>query len=262
MKNLFDLGNTEISVVGSQEILGKTVKVYGDFENPLFLAKDVAEWIEHQDVTSMLRGIDETEKVLRLLSGEPGSQGGNPNKWFLTEYGLYEVLMLSRKPIAKEFKRGVKQLLHDLRTGKSQLVKQLAGDQLILAAMNELQGRVSLLQTKIEQDKPKVLLAEAITASDDCILVGHLAKILKQNKIDTGEKRLYKWLRENKYLGTTGSQRNFPTQRSMDMGLFEVLERPIDDSKGNTMTRFTPKVTTRGQEYFINKFLSDKTDSN
>ncbi|MBR4103859.1 MAG: Bro-N domain-containing protein, partial [Thermoguttaceae bacterium] len=92
----------QLQVIDSRDVLGRRFEVYGTFEEPLFLAKDVAEMIEHEDVSSMLRNIDEDEKmVLRLLSGE---LGGNPNKWFLTENGLYEVLFQSRKPIAKAFK--------------------------------------------------------------------------------------------------------------------------------------------------------------
>lgn len=108
---------TKLEVINEQEVLGKQFRIYGTVENPLFLAKDVAEWIEHKDVTSMLRNVDEDEKVLRLVSGEPKS--GNPNKWFLTEDGLYEVLMQSRKPIAKQFKKKVKEILKEIRmTGK------------------------------------------------------------------------------------------------------------------------------------------------
>lgn len=103
----------QLQVIDSRDVLGRRFEVYGTFEEPLFLARDVAEMIEHEDVTSMLRNIDEDEKmVLRLLSGE---LGGNPNKWFLTENGLYEVLFQSRKPIAKAFKAEVKKILKELR---------------------------------------------------------------------------------------------------------------------------------------------------
>ena len=101
----------EIQVFNQQEVLGKNFSIYGDAENPLFLAKDVAEWIEHKDVTSMLRNTDENEKELRLLSGT----GQSREMWCLTEDGLYEVLMLSRKPIAKVFKKKVKEILKSIR---------------------------------------------------------------------------------------------------------------------------------------------------
>jgi hypothetical protein len=105
-------------IIGSREILGNTVSVYGTFEDPLFLAKDVAEWIGHQDVSSMLRGIDEDEKI-KLIPPAQLAEGLQPNTeyWFLKEDGAYEVLLTSRLPVAKTFRKGVKKLLHDLRTG-------------------------------------------------------------------------------------------------------------------------------------------------
>ena len=115
---------TELQIIGGRNILGMSVSVYGDFENPLFFAKDVAEWIEHSDVSTMLRNIDDDEKLIQTLF----VSGQNRECWFLTESGLYEVLFLSRKPLAKEFKRGVKWLLHDLRTGKKTVDAPPVGD--------------------------------------------------------------------------------------------------------------------------------------
>ena len=111
---------TAIQVLDSRDILGKTVTAYGTVENPLFLAKDVAEGIGHADVTSMLRGIDDDEKIKVKIPPAYLAEGLQPNTeyWFLTESGLYKVLFLSRKPIAKEFKREVKKLLHDIRTAR------------------------------------------------------------------------------------------------------------------------------------------------
>lgn len=102
----------QLEIIVEQEVLNKTFKVYGDFENPLFLAKDVANWIEHSDVSTMLRKIDEEEKVTNIVC----TPGGQQKAWFLTEYGLYEVLMQSRKPIAKQFKKEVKKILKEIRT--------------------------------------------------------------------------------------------------------------------------------------------------
>jgi len=178
--------------------------------------------------------------------------------------------MLSRKSVAKEFKAGVKKLLHELRTGKSRVFgfdEWIQDPEAVVRDMTRLDSVIVIMealrdaQAKIEQDKPKVLLAEAITASEDCINVGQLAKILNQKGIDTGEKRLFEWLRENRYLGRVGAQYNYPTQRAMEMKLFEIKEPTLTDSEGNTMIRFTPKVTGKGQSYFINLFLSDKTEN-
>ena len=121
----------------------------------------------------------------------------------------------------------------------------------------EAQNHVLALETKIEQDKPKVLFADSVSASSTSILVGELAKLLGQNGVETGQKRLFAWLREHGYLiKRQGSDYNMPTQKSMEMGLFEVKENVIIHSDGHSSVTKTPKVTGKGQVYFINKFLS------
>lgn len=112
--------SSTLQVITEQNVLGKEFRVYGSFENPLFLAKDVAEWIEHSDAQKMVQSIDEDERC--LMTNPNNVRSGGQNAWFLTEDGLYEVLMLSRKPIAKEFKKAVKKILHDLRTGEKKIV--------------------------------------------------------------------------------------------------------------------------------------------
>ena len=117
-----------LTVINEQDVLGKRFKIYGTFEEPLFLAKDVAEWIEHSDRSKMLRNVDEDEKVKNIVL----TPGGNQEMWFLTEDGLYEVLMQSRKPIAKAFKKEAKKILKALRTGKAILTPQLTEEQQII----------------------------------------------------------------------------------------------------------------------------------
>lgn len=182
---------TGLQVIERREVLGKDFRVYGDADNPLFLAKDVASWIEHSNPTEMVRTIDEEEKLnSTILSG-----GQRREVTFLTEDGLYEVLMQSRKPIAKEFKKCVKQILREIRRHGAHLTPErleevlLNPDTIIRLATDlkaERQARAALA-ARIEQDKPKVLFAESVTASDSTILVRELAKVLKQNGIDTGE---------------------------------------------------------------------------
>lgn len=115
-----------VTVISKQIVLGKEFEIYGDFENPLFLAKDVATWIETQNVSQMLSKIDEDEKGIYNVY----TLGGNQDVWFLTENGLYEVLMLSRKPIAKQFKKAIKELLHNLRTNKVVIASQKTKEEL------------------------------------------------------------------------------------------------------------------------------------
>lgn len=116
----------------------------------------------------------------------------------------------------------------------------------------EAQNAVKRLEFKVEQDKPKVIFADAVSASKSSILIGELAKILKQNGVDTGQKRLFQWMRDNGYLMKSGSSRNMPAQRSMDKGLFEIKETTVTHSDGHIAVNKTVKCTGKGQVYFIN----------
>lgn len=123
--------------------------------------------------------------------------------------------------------------------------------------LDELRSVNIVLTSKIEEDKPKVIFADAVSTAKTSILVGDLAKLIKQNGVDIGQKRLFKWLRDNGYLiKRNGSDHNMPTQKSMDMGLFEVKETAITHSDGHVSVNKTPKITGKGQQYFINKFLN------
>ena len=139
----------EIQIVKKEQVLGQEFTVYGDFENPLFLAKDVAKWIEHSDVSTMLRSVDEDEKVTNIVC----TLGGNQKAWFLTENGLYEVLMLSRKPIAKDFKKEVKRILHEIRTTGGYTVPRSYAEALQIAAdqakrIEEQNKQIAIMQPK------------------------------------------------------------------------------------------------------------------
>ena len=123
------------------------------------------------------------------------------------------------------------------------------------AIADRLNEQVLNLETKLEADKPKVLFADAVETSHTSILVGDLAKLIKQNGVDIGQRRLFDWLRENGYLIKSGNSKNMPTQKSMDMKLFEVKERTINNPDGSVRITKTTKVTGKGQTYFINKFL-------
>ncbi|MDK4477063.1 phage antirepressor KilAC domain-containing protein [Fusobacterium necrophorum] len=139
--------------------------------------------------------------------------------------------------------------------------------EMILARANQIQSRmieqhtekIKILETKIEEDKPKVLFADAVATSQSSILIGDLAKLLKQNGIDTGQKRLFNYLRENGFLmKQKGESYNMPTQKSMELGLFEIKERTGVNPDGSIRISRTPKVTGKGQQYFINLFLKEK----
>jgi anti-repressor protein len=244
-------------VMEQREVLGRDFKIYGDIDNPLFLAKDVAEWIEHRDVTSMLRAVADDEKLIRSVSGS----GQSRELWFLTEDGLYEVLMQSRKPIAKEFKLQVKKILKEIRkrgiyVTDVALETMLSSPEFGIRLLNEIKSEretISRLVHKIEEDKPKVAFANALEATKDTIYIGDLAKILKKNGTDFGQTRLYAWLREHGYLMRNFSK-NTPTQRYLEMGVLDVKERIFTFPNGDVRISQTPMVTVKGQAYFINLF--------
>jgi len=250
-----------LQVIHQQKVLTKEFKVYGTLENPLFLAKDVADWLEHSDTSKMIRSVDDEEKVKNNVR----TLGGIQETWFLTEDGLYEVLMQSRKPIAKHFKKQVKNILKDIRLNGGYIATDENDDDASIMAKALLIANKTIENNKrkiveqqllIEAQRPKVLFADAIQASETTILIGEFAKILKQNGVDVGQKRLFEWLRENGYLiKRKGSDYNSPTQKSMELGLFEIKETPIHHNSGEISISRTTKMTGKGQAYFINKFV-------
>lgn len=252
----------QLHAIHEQVLLTKNFKVYGTLENPLFLAKDVAGWIEHSDTSKLIRSVDEDEKVKNNVR----TLGGNQESWFLTEDGLYEVLMQSRKPIAKQFKKQVKNILKEIRLNGGYISTDENDDEASIMAKALLIANKTIENNKkkiveqqliIESQKPKVLFADAIQASETTILIGEFAKILKQNGVDVGQKRLFEWLRENGYLiKRKGSDFNSPTQKSMELGLFEIKETPIHHNSGEISISRTSKITGKGQAYFIKKFIN------
>lgn len=246
----------ELKIVEQRELLGKEFRVYGDFENPLFVATDVAEWIEHSNTTEMLRGIDDDEKLTSIIL----RAGQRRAVTMLTEDGLYEVLMQSRKPIAKEFKREVKQILKTIRKHGLYAKEELLDNPDIaiaaFKALKEEREARKALEAENKQMQPLALFAKSVSASDTSILIGDLAKLLKQNGYNTGQKRLFEELRQRGFLMKSGSSKNLPTQKSMELGLFEVKESTINNPDGSVRVTKTTKITGKGQIYFVNKFLT------
>ena len=248
-----------LKIIDERTVLNKDFRIYGDFENPLFLAKDVAEWIEHSNSRSMLDSVDDTEKVVRNVY----TLGGNQESWFLTEDGLYEVLLQSRKPIAKAFKKEVKEILKSVRKHGAYMTDRTLEEALenpdfgikLLTKLKEEKEARKKLEAKVEEDRPKVIFADAVSSSNTSILRGDLAKILKQKGYNTGQQRLFEILRSKGFLMKSGASRNMPTQRAMEMKLFEVKETTINNPDGSIRITKTTKVTGIGQKYFINYFL-------
>lgn len=251
--------NLETTVVATREILGKIVQVYGSFKDPLFLAQDVAEWIGVANVSQMVSALDDVDKLVYVIH----TTGQRRSVLMLTEDGLYEVLMLSRKPIAKKWKIQVKQILKELRiygiTATSQKIEELLSDpdswikvlQTIKKEREEKEKAietVNILNEKIKTDQPKIVFADSVSGSNGSILIRQFAKDLCDNGFNIGQNRLFQWFRDNKYL----NQNNEPYQEYVDMRLFEVITRAIGSGEA-TFTIKTTKITGKGQIYFASK---------
>lgn len=239
---------SQIEVIKQQVIFDQNFRVFGNIDNPLFMARDVADWIGHTDLSRMMDLVDEDEKLKRTLY----VSGQNRELWFLTEDGLYELLMQSRKPIAKAFKKEVKKILKDLRLYGQYKVPRTYAEALQIAANQQMQ---------LEEQKPKVLFAESVETSNTSILIGDLAKLLRQNGVDIGRDRLFEILRNKGFLIRQGESYNMPTQKSMDLGIMEIKERTVNNPDGSVRITKTPKITGKGQIYFINRYLGNKNIS-
>lgn len=230
------------------------VRVMSLNDEPWFVAKDVCDvlGIKTNHLREDGRGLDDDE-VMNLPNWEVGGKA----PLIVSEAGFYKLVMRSRKPEAKAFQRWV---THEVlpairRTGGYMVAKQdETPEQIMARAVLVAQDTIERQKRQIDELKPKALFADAVAASDGTCLVGELAKMLKQNGVNIGQNRLFSWLRENGYLGKTGSNRNVPTQRSMEQGLFRIKETAVTHSDGHVTINRTPKVTGKGQRYFIEVF--------
>lgn len=222
---------------------------------PWFVGKDVAEALGYSKARNAIAThIDSEDKKDAPIQG---TLGGVQEMTVINESGLYSLVLSSKLPSAKKFKRWVtSEVLPALRKTGQYQVKELSGSELMAKALIEAQNVLAAKDKQIEEMKPKVVFADAVATSHTSILVGELAKILKQNGIDMGQKRLFAWLREKGYLiKRQGTDYNMPTQKAMELGLFEIKEGSYVNGSGVNITTKTPKITGKGQQYFINKFL-------
>ena len=225
---------------------------------PWFVGKDVADVLGYSNSRKALNDhVDAEDK--EVLTSRNVTLENIPNRGItvVNESGLYSLILSSKLPSAKKFKRWVtSEVLPALRKTGQYQVKELSGQELMAKALIEAQNVLAAKDKQIEEMKPKVVFADAVATSHTSILVGELAKILKQNGIDMGQKRLFAWLREKGYLiKRQGTDYNMPTQKAMELGLFEIKEGSYVNGSGVNITTKTPKITGKGQQYFINKFL-------
>ena len=248
----------ELQVFNSSEF-GKIRTITKDDE-PMFCLIDICKALEIRNATDVAKRLDEDELTRLNL----GSRTGETN--FITESGLYAVILRSDKPNAKKFRKWVtSEVLPSIRKNGGYIAGQetLSDEELmakaLLVANNKIAERDKIIeqkQAKIEQMKPKEIFADAVATSHTSILVGDLAKLICQNGYQIGQKRLFDWLRANGYLiKRKGADWNMPTQKSMEMGLFEIKESTHINGSGCNVTTRTPKVTGKAQVYFVNKFL-------
>ena len=241
---------------------GRTVRTVTVNDTPYFVGKDVAEILGYAKARNALSTHVDSEDALKW--GVMDELGRKQETTIINESGLYSLILSSRLPQAKEFKRWVtSEVLPTIRkNGLFATDELLDNPDFAIATLQRLKEEreaKKLLEAQIEADRPKVLFADAVSASKSSCLIGELAKILKQNGIDIGQNKLFQWLRSNGYLiSRRGESWNQPTQKSMQLGLFELKKTNINHADGHTTVNTTTKVTGKGQQYFINKFLSEE----
>ena len=232
---------------------------------PLFTATDICRALELGNTAQAIGRLDDDEKG--VISND--TLGGKQEMAAVTESGLYSLVLGSRKPEAKEFRRWIThEVIPSIRkhgayatpaTIENIISNPEFGIQLLTSLKAE-QEKNKTLAAKNTEMAPKALFADAVSSSHTSILIGDLAKILKGNGISIGQKRLFEDLRSDGYLIKSGSSKNMPTQRSMELGLMEIKEGSYINGDGQNITTRTTKVTGKGQIYFVNRYLNRQND--
>ena len=228
---------------------------------PWFVLKDCMSILDLGNPTETVKMFDDDEfSTTEVID----SIGRRQQAYIISEPGLYRLVMRSRKPEAKEFQRWVThEVLPQIRKTGGYIPTTDADDDMTILAkavmigqrtMEEQKRRIAAQESHINELEPKARFADAVAASDGTCLIGELAKMLRQNGLDIGQNRLFEILRQDGYLGKTGSNRNVPTQKAMDLGLFRIKETAITHSDGHVTINRTAKVTGKGQTYFINRY--------
>ncbi|MCV2505677.1 phage antirepressor [Melissococcus plutonius] len=230
-------------------------------DKPYFVGRDVAKVLGYSNTRDVLaKRVDEEDRGVAICD----TLGGTQELVVINESGLYSLILSSRMPNAKKFKRWVtSEVLPSIRKNGIYMTDEKAYD--VVTNPNSLADLLQQASDQLKQKdlviqelKPKAIFADSVSASHTSILVGELAKIINQNGLDIGQNKLFDWLRDKGYLiKRKGTDYNMPTQRSMEMGLFEIKETAINRSNGTVSISKTPKVTGKGQVYFVNKFCRE-----
>lgn len=255
--------NNEIKVFSNKEFGSiRRVEVDGEF---WLVGRDVAQALGYAKPENAL--VTHVDRDDTLKWGIMDSLGRMQNTTLINESGMYSLALSSKLASAKKVRRWVtSEVLPSIRKHGAYMTPEtleaaiLNPDYLlkVATALKEETDKRKALESKVQADAPKVLFADSVAASTSTILISELAKILRQNGVNTGEKRLFRWMRENGYLvKRNGTDYNMPTQMSMELGILKVKETVVCHSDGHTSISKTPKVTGKGQTYFLNKFLGE-----
>lgn len=260
----------ELQIFNSEEF-GEIRTITKDNE-PMFCLADVCKALEIGNVSQLKTRLKQDGVITNEVGVQTGVKAdGTPaiqmiKMNFINESNLYKVIFQSRKESAERFTDWVtSEVLPSIRKNGGYIAGQetLSDEELmakaLLVANNKIKERDAIIekqQQKIEADKPKTIFADAVSTSHTSILIGDLAKLICQNGVQIGQKRLFEWLRQNGYLIKSGSSRNMPTQKSLDLGLFEIKESTVQNPDGSVRITRTPKCSGKGQIYFVNKFLN------
>lgn len=229
-------------------------------DKPYFVAADIANALGYTNPRDAV-----SRHCKGVVKRDTPTSSGTQQMSYINEGDVYRLIMRSKLPSAERFESWVMdEVLPSIRKNGGYIAGQetMTDDELLAKALmvanNKIAERDRIIEhqkAKIEYDRPKTIFADAVATSNTSILVGDLAKIICQNGVQIGQKRLFAWLRDNSYLMKNGSSYNMPIQRYVQQGLFEVKERSIQNPDGSVRITITPKVTGKGQLYFVNKFL-------
>lgn len=234
------------------------IRTAGTADEPMFCAADICRALGYTNGPKAIKDhCDEGDITKRYTPTTSGEQ----LMTYINESGMYALIFGSKLPSAKQFKKWVtSEVLPAIRKNGSYNIQQMNRKELAMMIIKAEEEKEALMlenkrkNEQLEEQKPKVVFADAIVGSQSSCLIGELAKILTQNGYEIGQNRLFAWLRANHYLGTVGEYYNIPCQKYLEMGLFE-LKKNVHSQNGQLVTTITPKVTGKGQQYFINKFL-------
>lgn len=250
--------NNDIQIFQNEQF--GTIRTAGTADEPLFCLADVCKAVGISNARNVKSRLDEDDVRLVDITDNLGRL---QQASFVTESGLYETIIRSDSETAKPFRKWVtSEVLPSIRKTGSYAVKNMSRKELALMIIQqEEEMEVLRLENKkkeetLKEQKPKVVFADAIVGSKSSCLIGELAKIITQNGYEIGQNRLFAWMRMNHYLGTVGEYYNIPCQKYLEMGLFE-LKKNVHSQNGQMVTTITPKVTGKGQQYFVNKFLQE-----